>query len=126
MASHPTDPNDPTDPTTPIEATFVDTNGEISYTFTEGTATLNGEPYTSGTAITDADDYVLVITDGSRVTEVRFTIDAEATDPTTPIVGNFNEDAGQIVYWIIFLIVGIVFGYVLNDVDCPIFRRKRD
>ncbi len=44
--------------------------------FSEGTATLNGEPYTSGTEISEEGSYVLAVTDGlGKVRTVQFSID---------------------------------------------------
>src|SRR5690606_23963488 len=40
-------------------------NEDVTVTFDEGTATLNGAPFTSGTAITGEDDYTLVVTDAA-------------------------------------------------------------
>src|SRR5690606_3876963 len=48
-------------------------NGSPS--FNEGTATLNGEPFTSGTLVTADGEYTLVVTDAAgNETVVRFTV----------------------------------------------------
>ena len=57
----------------------------------DSTATLNGEPYTPGTVITEAGEYELVVTNGSKTTTVKFTVTkAENDQPNTsdlPIAG---------------------------------------
>lgn len=57
---------------------------DVTITFTEGTATLNGQPFVSGTTVTDEGSYVLIVTDeaGNSMT-VNFTIDKSA--PTSAI-----------------------------------------
>lgn len=57
-------------------------NSDCTVTFDEGTATLNGKPFSSGTSVTAEGHYVLIVTDqaGNR-TMVRFTI-----DKTAPVV----------------------------------------
>ncbi|MBK1442817.1 hypothetical protein JHJ32_22685, partial [Parapedobacter sp. ISTM3] len=69
-------------------------NEDVTVTFDEGTATLNGEPFTSGTEITDEGEYTLVVTDeAGNSTTVSFTV-----DKTAPVVtgvadgGYYNED----------------------------------
>ncbi|SFI17485.1 DUF5050 domain-containing protein, partial [Parapedobacter indicus] len=69
-------------------------NEDVTITFDEGTATLNGNVFTSGTEITNAAEYELVVTDAAgNVTVVAFTI-----DKSTPVVdgvedgGYYNED----------------------------------
>src|SRR5690606_32650492 len=62
---------------------------DVTPTFDEGTATLNGAPFTSGTAITGEDDYTLVVTDAAgNETTLDFTI-----DKTVPVVTGV-EDSG--------------------------------
>ncbi|PPK99484.1 gliding motility-associated C-terminal domain-containing protein [Parapedobacter indicus] len=62
---------------------------EVMIVFNEGTATLNGEPFTSGTVITEEDEYTLVVTDDARnETTVSFAI-----DKTGPVVTGV-EDGG--------------------------------
>jgi hypothetical protein len=52
---------------------YVDKTPTI--TFNEGTATLNGNPFTSGTAVSDLGDYVLRVTDlAGNVTEKTFKV----------------------------------------------------
>ena len=57
----------------------------------DSTATLNGEPYAPGTEITEAGEYELVVTNGSKTTTVKFTVTkAENDQPNTsdlPIAG---------------------------------------
>ena len=59
------------------------TNGTVTFTYTDGTATLDGTTYASGTTFTIERDYVLYLTDaaGNR-TEYLFTIDATAPEGT--------------------------------------------
>src|SRR5690606_14201619 len=57
--------------------------GAASASFTEGTATLNGAPYTSGTPITTPGEYTLTVTDAAgNETVVRFTVGTLAGAPT--------------------------------------------
>ncbi len=60
--------------------------------FAEGTATLNGQPFTSGTAITKDGVYTLVVTDGANnVTTVRFTVDHVAPVVTGVASQGYNR-----------------------------------
>jgi len=57
-------------------------NKDVSITFAEATAKLDGKDYTSGTAITSEGNHTLVVTDASgNETTVKFTI-----DKTPPVV----------------------------------------
>ncbi|WP_052723567.1 tail fiber protein [Paenibacillus wulumuqiensis] len=56
-------------------------NTAVTPSFTSGTAVLNGQPYTSGTAITAEGTYTLNVTNNIGTTSVRFTIDR-----TPPVV----------------------------------------
>ncbi len=64
-------------------------NTIVTPTFTEGTATLNGNVFVSGTDVTESGDYVLIVTDeAGNFTTINFTIDrtkpeAEITPSTT-------------------------------------------
>ena len=49
-------------------------NTEKTITFYEGTATLNGVPFVSGTTVSRGGDYVLLVTDTGGTTTVNFTI----------------------------------------------------
>ncbi len=61
-------------------------------TFSEGEATLNGKPFTSGQAITADGNYTLIVTDrAGNQTFVQFTIDA-----TPPAVSGFTS--GKVAY----------------------------
>jgi hypothetical protein len=61
--------------------------------FTEGTATLNGDPYLSGTDITEDGFYTLVVTDlATNVTTITFTINTSAPDVTGVIDGAYYND----------------------------------
>ncbi|WP_325636740.1 gliding motility-associated C-terminal domain-containing protein [Parapedobacter sp.] len=58
-------------------------NTDVTAAFNEGTATLNGEAFTSGTLITDEDEYTLVVIDASgNADTVRFTIDKTVPEIT--------------------------------------------
>lgn len=63
-------------------------------TFNEGTATLNGNPFTSGSDVNDEGDYTLIVTDeAGNVTTIEFTIDKTA--PTVSGVtdgSSYNTD----------------------------------
>jgi len=62
-------------------------NTSRTITFDEGTAILNGSPFTSGTTVNAEGSYVLVVTDGAgNGTYVTFTI-----DKTVPIVSGVEE-----------------------------------
>ncbi|MFD0828504.1 hypothetical protein ACT8ZR_23020 [Neobacillus sp. M.A.Huq-85] len=51
-------------------------NEDVTPTFNEGTATLNGEPFSNGETISKEGQYTLVVTDkAGNVTNVNFTID---------------------------------------------------
>src|SRR5690606_25946221 len=51
-------------------------NENVTVTFNEGTATLNGEDFVSGTAISDEDEYTLIVTDAAgNADTVSFVID---------------------------------------------------
>ncbi|MEH7504792.1 S8 family serine peptidase [Neobacillus drentensis] len=74
-------------------ATGVENNGlynkDVTITFNEATATLDGKAFTSGTKATSEGDHTLVVTDAAgNVTTIKFTIDKTA--PT--VVGVVNND----------------------------------
>src|SRR5690606_37788020 len=61
---------------------------DVMPTFDEGTATLNGAPFTSGTAITGENDYMLIVTDAAgNETTLHFTI-----DKTAPVVTGVEDN----------------------------------
>src|SRR5690606_36101467 len=69
-------------------------NENITVAFNEGTAALNGEAFTSGTAVSEEGEYELVVTDeAGNETAMSFTV-----DKTAPVVtgvedgGYYNED----------------------------------
>ncbi len=69
------------------------TKDVVTPTFTEGTATLNGKPYTSGIPITADGAYALVVTDqAGNTTTHTFTIDRTAPLVTGVTNGTFNQD----------------------------------
>ncbi|GKU78210.1 S-layer homology domain-containing protein [Paenibacillus sp. L3-i20] len=78
------------DTTAPVVTGIADGmhyNKAISPDFVEGTATLNGKAYTSGTSINTEDDYVLIVKDAAgNATTVKFTI-----DKTAPVVAGVTE-----------------------------------
>lgn len=52
------------------------TNRSVTPEFKEGTATLNGKPYTSGTVINQEGSYELIVTDSAKnVTRIQFVLD---------------------------------------------------
>jgi hypothetical protein len=64
-------------------------NSERLITFNEGSATLNGSVFVSGTTVSDEGVYVLVVTDlANNVTTVNFTIDT-----TIPVVTGVSNNA---------------------------------
>src|SRR5690606_24242901 len=69
-------------------------NEEVTVSFNEGTATLNGATFTSGTVITDEDAYTLVVTDAAgNADTVMFTIDRTVPKVTGVVSGEYyNED----------------------------------
>ena len=65
-------------------------NSNRTITFGEGTATLNGSAFSSGTTVTADGTYTLVVTDpASNVTTIRFTL-----DKTAPTVASLASTAG--------------------------------
>jgi LysM repeat protein len=64
-------------------------------TFSEGTATLNGDPYTSGTDISEPDDYTLIVTDDAdNSITLNFTIqDSKTTTDTNDIADDYQDGA---------------------------------
>ena len=74
------------------------TDGHTYYTtqnptFTEGTATLNGDPYTSGDDISQAGDYTLIVTDDAQnSTTVNFTIESSKTITDTDQIADDCAD----------------------------------
>jgi uncharacterized repeat protein (TIGR02543 family) len=78
-------------------------DGEKVYTFTEGTATLNGEPYVSGTLISEPGSYELIITDGDRISVYTFNIEDQ------PQICSIN-----LILWLIFLLIGLIIGYFIR------------
>ncbi|WP_176560260.1 S-layer homology domain-containing protein [Brevibacillus dissolubilis] len=62
------------------------TNSDLTISFNEGTATLNGQPFVSGTAVTDEGNYTLIVTDAAgNVTTISFTLDKNAPSGTMNI-----------------------------------------
>jgi len=59
----------------------------VYYAFSDGSATLNGSPYLSGTIIDKAGDYTLIYTDAnSDITEIHFVIESSFTFPVWLII----------------------------------------
>ncbi|MNP18377.1 Outer cell wall protein precursor [compost metagenome] len=83
------------DTTPPIVSGVLDGaqyNSDVSPTFNEGTATLNGVNYSSGTIITLDGHYILVITDhAGNTTTVTFTVDRIAPTGTLVINQGYAE-----------------------------------
>src|SRR5690606_18730968 len=64
-------------------------NKDVTPAFNEGTATLNGEAFTSGTVITDEDEYTLVVTDAAgNADTVNFVV-----DKTAPVITGVDDGA---------------------------------
>lgn len=65
-------------------------NHDVTVTFNEGTATLNGDAFTSGTVISHEGTYTLIVTDkAGNVTTVEFTIDKTA--PNAPTINSVSD-----------------------------------
>ncbi|WP_043931153.1 Ig-like domain-containing protein [Bacillus sp. EB01] len=85
------------DTTGPIVTGVTDNtlyNKDVTPVFNEGTATLNGAAFTSGTKVTAAGTYSLVVTDkAGNATTVKFTIDKTAPK-VTGVTNNayYNKD----------------------------------
>jgi len=59
------------------DAEVYERGTEVTITFDDGTATLNGEVFTSGSVVSDAGDFTLVVTDAhGNTTTTVFTIEA--------------------------------------------------
>jgi hypothetical protein len=70
-------------------------NQDVTITFAEGTATLNGEPFTSGTVVKEEGDYSLeVIDEAGNWTNLSFSIDK--TVPTTPKVDPVTDTSLEV------------------------------
>ncbi|MFB2120915.1 DUF4347 domain-containing protein [Parapedobacter sp. 2B3] len=81
-------------------------NEDVTPTFNEGTATLNGEAFTSGTVIADEDEYTLVVTDAAgNADTVNFVVDKTVPEITdvedgasynTDVTPAFNEGTARL------------------------------
>src|SRR5690606_18562055 len=68
-------------------------NTDVAPAFNEGTATLNGEPFTPGTVVADEDNYTLIVTDAAgNADTVMFTIDRTLPEITGVEDGAFYRD----------------------------------
>ncbi|MFF2447966.1 S8 family serine peptidase [Neobacillus sp. NPDC058068] len=66
-------------------------NHDVTITFDKGTATLNGEAFTSGTVVSHEGTYTLIVTDkAGNVTTVEFTIDKTA--PKAPTINSVSDN----------------------------------
>ncbi|WP_339318037.1 S-layer homology domain-containing protein [Paenibacillus sp. FSL R10-2734] len=67
---------------------------DMTITFNEGTATLNGSPFTSGTTVSTEGSYKLIVADAAgNITTVNFTIDKSAPTVTGVADGtSYNVD----------------------------------
>jgi hypothetical protein len=86
------------DKTAPV-VTGISNNGQyrkdVTVTFNEGTATINGASITSGTVISKEGTYTLKVTDhAGNVTTVKFTIDKTA--PTVPKVNKVTTKTTRV------------------------------
>src|SRR5690606_8891478 len=67
-------------------------NSDVTVTFNEGTATLNGEPFTSGETVTDDGNYRLIVTDeAGNQTVVDFTVERMVPDTTPPVITGVED-----------------------------------
>jgi uncharacterized repeat protein (TIGR02543 family) len=65
-------------------------NHDVTVTFNKGTATLNGDAFTSGTVVSHEGTYTLIVTDkAGNVTTVEFTIDKTA--PNAPTINSVSD-----------------------------------
>ena len=77
------------------------TNHPVTITFNEGTATLNGEAFESGTTVSNDGEYDLVVTDlAGNMTSVHFGVDSTSPEVSgvtnnqrtnQPVTITFNE-----------------------------------
>ena len=77
------------------------TNGNVSFSWTEegASATLNGEPYESGTVVSDEGDYTIVLTDNAGNTST-YTFKINITAPVISGIDNFAKVNGNVkVTW---------------------------
>lgn len=78
------------DETSPVVNGIVDGNvytSSVTITFNEGTATLNGNSFTSGTTVSTSGKYVLIVEDSAKnKTTVNFELLIPIPDTTAPIV----------------------------------------
>ncbi|WP_145407642.1 InlB B-repeat-containing protein [Paenibacillus xylanexedens] len=70
-----------------VDGSLYNTN--VAPTFNTGTATLNGNPFTSGTTISAEGSYSLTVTAGSRTETIQFRIDK--TPPTGTVIVNLGN-----------------------------------
>src|SRR5690606_29148510 len=74
-------------------------NEDVTVAFNEGTATLNGNVFTSGTEITAEGGYKLTVTDAAgNMTVVAFTIDKTAPVVTGVEDGGFYSEDVQVIF----------------------------
>lgn len=87
-------------------------NYDVTPEFNEGTATLNGSPFTSGTTVSADNTYTLIVTDrAGNTTTVVFTIDKTA--PTVGITYSTNPaKAGN-------LTITATYSELVRDGDTP-------
>ena len=71
-------------------------NNNVTITFNEGTAKLDGKKFASGTKVTAEGSYTLVVTDeAGNVTTIQFTIDKTA--PKKPKVDKITADTTKVI-----------------------------
>lgn len=74
----------------------TNSNKDVTFTFENGTASLDGKPYDSGTKITKEGTHTLVVKDkdGNVVTTIQFTIDKTA--PKAPKVNTISDKTTKV------------------------------
>ncbi|MBM3909213.1 MAG: hypothetical protein FJ352_00350, partial [Firmicutes bacterium] len=95
----------------------------VTLTFSEGTATLNGQAYVSGTPITAEGAYTFVLSDvAGNTIQVAFSIELDETNPPTP---NPEVDFSSLTSLGIYAGSGLSVVLVLALVMKQILRRKK-
>lgn len=74
----------------------TNSNKDVTFTFENATATLDGKPYDSGTEITKEGTHILIIKDkdGNVVSTIKFTIDKTA--PKAPKVNTISDKTTKV------------------------------
>ncbi|MGZ0050357.1 Ig-like domain-containing protein [Brevibacillus gelatini] len=87
-------------------------NHDVLITFNEGTATLDGLPFTSGSTVSDEGEHELIVTDAAgNVTTIAFTIDK------TPPLGTFTINNGAATASSVNVTLNVTATDLLGDVE---------